>query len=239
MFETFKANRKSIAETVADHIKDLIHQGKFQAGDKILGERDMSQRLHVSRNTVREAYKILAAQGYLTIKHGNGVYISDAETQLQHITSSFFIKYDHVLELFAIRKVLETQAVKWAVERLDQQQESDLNQLLADTLLALEQETAHDQLAELDQTFHLSLARMSGNSILLRIMMNLIDLLEQTREETIRIRGRATQSLKEHINILHAILERDAEKAEQCMLEHLSSVEQSILRNKQNGGSVR
>jgi GntR family transcriptional repressor for pyruvate dehydrogenase complex len=89
MFETFKLDRKSISDSVNDYLKELIHQGKFKPGDKMPPERELVQLMNVSRNTVREAYKMLAAQGYLIIKHWNGVYVADEEMQIQQLTSAF------------------------------------------------------------------------------------------------------------------------------------------------------
>lgn len=236
MFDTFKVDRKSISDEVVQYIKDLIHQDKFSPGEKIPGEREMAKKINVSRNTVREAYKILGAQGYLNIKHGQGVFISDEESQIRNLTSSFFMRKDDVLELFAIRKVLESQAVIWAMEnpRLDHHRE--LKNILEDNKMALKNKASFEELALLDQKFHLALCRMSGNTILIRIMINLIDLLSEVRTQTIQIPGRSEQSLKEHILIVEAMITRDKKLAKQLILEHLSSVEKSIIKYQAKDG---
>lgn len=235
MFDSLKINRKSISTTIVDYIKDSIYQGKFQAGEKMPPERELAQMMNVSRNTIREAYKILAAQGYLTIRHGNGVFVTDAEGQIKNITAAFFVKNDQIAELFSIRKLLETHAVKCAVEHYRPQYGTELMNILDDAQSVLKSNESYEQLAVLDQKFHLALTRMSGNSVLLRIMMNLIDLLGEARTESIGIAGRAEKSLQEHRQIATAIVESDAALAQQYMLEHLESVERSIVYNKTNG----
>lgn len=236
MFDALKVDRKSISEEVVQYIRNLILQEKILPGEKIPGEREMAQKINVSRNTVREAYKILAAQGYLNIKHGQGVFISDEESQIRNLTSSFFIKQDDILELFSIRKVLETQAVIWAIENHGMEHHRELRNILEDNRMALKNKASFEELSYLDQKFHLALSRMSGNSILLRIMMNLIDLLSEVRTQTIQIPGRSEQSLKEHIQIMEAMMSNNKKLAKHYMLEHLSSVEKSIIKYQSEGG---
>lgn len=233
MFEAFKVDRKNISDTVVEFIKDLIHEGKIKPGDRMPGERELAQQMNVSRNTIREAYKILAAQAYLNIKHGNGVFIADEDTQIHQLTSSFFVKNDQIIELFAIRKVLETQAIEWAVDHLHKEDEIELLNILKDTRAALKQRS-YDELAQLDHKFHLTLMRMSRNTVLFRIMLNLIDLLSEARSASIHIPDRAEQSLKEHSRIVEFILAEEVEAAKQSMLEHLNSVEKSIVMKKTN-----
>lgn len=229
--DNFKVDRKSISEEVVEYLKSLIYQGKYKSGEKIPGEREMAQKINVSRNTVREAYKVLEAQGYLNIRHGQGVFVSDEDSQIRKLTSSFFIKQDTFVELFAIRKILETEAVSWLVEKLNPHHQQELMQLMDTHQQALTNKISFREQALLDQKFHLALARMSGNSILLRIMIHLIDLLTEVRTKTIRIPGRAEQSLREHIQIASAILAQEKTLAKENMLNHLNSVEQSIKQH--------
>lgn len=232
MFEGFKAERKSISEEVVHYIRDLIYEGRFSSGDKIPGERELALKMSVSRNTIREAYKILAAQGFLTIKHGQGVFVSDGEARIKNITSSFFVKHDDILELFAIRKVLETQAVVWAVgSNFYDHQLNELEGILDDAKLAVKCKD-YEELSRLDQKFHLFLIHMSENSVLYRIMMNLIDLLSEARTQSIQIPGRAEQSLREHAQIVEAIKQKEEGLAKESILNHLSSVEKSIMAYK-------
>ncbi|MGO4887446.1 FadR/GntR family transcriptional regulator [Anaerobacillus sp. MEB173] len=237
MFNTFKVDRKSISNTVADYIKGLIDEGKFREGDRLPSEREMAKTLNVSRNTIREAYKILAAMGYLKIKHGNGVFVANYEDNIQNITNNIVIKENKIVELFTIRKVLEVTAIKLAMNRLDDKQIAELKYLLEYKKQALKEKTSYEELSSLDQKFHLTITKISGNTILLKIMMSLIDLLGEARFETLQIPGRVELSLKQHIKILKAMINHDVELAEKYMLEHLDSVEESILSNYKNGGT--
>lgn len=237
MFDKFELGHKSISNTVADYIKDLIDDEKFQAGEKIPSEREMCKKLNVSRNSIREAYKILDARGYLKIKHGDGVYVANYEDNIQNVTKNVFLKNDRVVELFTIRKVLETTAVKLAMNNLHEKELKELRYLLEYIKQTLKEEIPFEELSTLDEKFHLTITRISGNSILLRIMMSLISLIGETRFETLKIPGRMELSSKQHIKILKAMLKGDKDLSEKYMFEHLDSVENSILSNKRNGGT--
>lgn len=224
-------NRKGISEQVADSIKKKIHEGEYKEGDKIPGEREMGIELSVSRNTVREAYKILEAYGYLTVKHGTGVFVASPEHQIQKMTESFFVSTDHMNDFFAVRKILEEWTVKWAIDNSNESQVAELEGIIKEATDILEGSQDYDRLAELDHSFHMTLARHSQNIVLIRIMTFLIDLLSESRKKSMQIPGRASRSVQEHIKVLEAIKQKDTQLAQQYMKEHIESVEQSITEN--------
>ncbi|QNG59331.1 FadR/GntR family transcriptional regulator [Metabacillus idriensis] len=224
-------NRKGVSEQVADNIKKKIQNGEYKAGDKILGERDMAIELSVSRNTVREAYKILEAYGYLTAKHGTGVFVATPEHQIQKMTEAFFVSSDQIKDFFSVRKIMEEWTVRWSIENSDTDQFNELEKIIEEAIETAKDPNNFVRLAELDHKFHLTLADNSKNIVLIRIMNYLVDLLSESRMKSVQIPGRAYQSVQEHIKILEAIKKKDIALAQQCMQEHLDSVEKSITSN--------
>jgi GntR family transcriptional regulator, transcriptional repressor for pyruvate dehydrogenase complex len=224
-------NRKGISEQVADSIKKKIQDGEYKVGDKIPGEREMGLELSVSRNTVREAYKILEAYGYLTAKHGTGVFVASPEHQIQKMAEAFFVSTDQIKDFFAVRKILEEWTVKWSIENSTAAQFDEIEQIVNEADENLNENIDYERLAELDHKFHMTLANNSNNVILTRIMHYLIDLLSESRNKSIQIPGRAIQSVQEHKKILQAIKQKDISLAQQYMKEHLESVEVSITNN--------
>lgn len=220
--------KKSISEKVADYIKEQIRIGVYSAGEKIIGERDMAIQLGVSRNTVREAYKILEAYGYLKAEHGRGVFIAPEVEQIKKMTDAFFVSSHQLRDLFAVRKVLEETMVEWATENATPAHIQELEQIVKDALEIVDEGGNPVQLAEYDLKFHLCLAKMSQNVVADRIMHHLIDLLAQARTQSIRIPNRAAKSVREHQEIVHAIKTNDTQKAKEAMKAHLESVEQAI-----------
>ncbi|WP_066295420.1 FadR/GntR family transcriptional regulator [Bacillus sp. FJAT-29937] len=221
-------NRKGISEQVADSIKRRIQNGEYKVGDKIPGEREMGTELSVSRNTVREAYKILEAYGYLTVKHGIGVFVASPEHLIQKMTEAFFVTSDQIKDFFAVRKILEEWTVKWAIENSCDDQFNELEQIVNEAKDILAGEIDYNRLAELDHKFHITLANNSKNEVLVRIMNFLIDLLSESRNKSIQIPGRVKQSVQEHAKILQAIKQKNITVAQQLMKDHLDSVEHSL-----------
>ncbi|MED4207340.1 FadR/GntR family transcriptional regulator [Neobacillus mesonae] len=221
-------NRKGISEQVADRIKEKIQAGEYEVGERIPGERDMGIELSVSRNTVREAYKILEAYGYLTVKHGTGVFVASPEHQIQKMTEAFFVSSSHIKDFFSVRKILEEWTVKWAIENSDEGQFIELEQIVDEANEIVNGTIDYQRLAELDHKFHMTLANKSNNVVLVNIMNYLIDLLSESRNKSIQIPGRAIQSIQEHTKILQAIKQKDSQLAQKYMIEHIESVERSI-----------
>ncbi|MFJ5714208.1 FadR/GntR family transcriptional regulator [Neobacillus sp. NPDC093127] len=224
-------NRKGISEQVADSIKKKIQTGEYQAGERIPGEREMGIELSVSRNTVREAYKILEAYGYLQVKHGTGVFIASPEHQIQKMTEAFFVSTEQIKDFFSVRKILEEWTVKWAIENANEDQWTELEQIVNEANKIVQGNVDYKRLAELDHKFHITLANNSKNVVLIGIMNYLIDLLSEARNKSIQIPGRAQQSVQEHTEILQAIKQKNPDLAQHCMKEHLESVERSITAN--------
>ncbi|MCA0174543.1 FadR/GntR family transcriptional regulator [Bacillus sp. RAR_GA_16] len=231
MFNDFQFDRKGISERAADHIKEMILDGRYEVDQKLPGEREMALNLKVSRNTVREAYKILEAYGYVRIKHGKGIFVSTEEHQIQKMTSFFFVSSDRIKDLFAIRKVLEKNAVAWAIENASDEQIEKLSQIVEEAKEVASKGEDYVNLARLDHQFHLALANISQNTVLIRIMHNLIDLLEESRMQVIQIPGRPVKSVDEHAEIVEALKSKQVLLAQQNMDKHLDSVEASIMKN--------
>lgn len=227
MIPVFK-DKKGISEKVADYIKEEIRNGVYLEGDRIPGERDMSIKIDVSRNTVREAYKILEAYGYLNAKHGRGFYIASEADQIKKMTEAFFISSDQISDLYAVRRLLEEKIVEWATKNGTEKQIVELETIVKESEEIITMQLGPEKLSECDLKFHLCLAEMSGNGVANRIMHHLIDLLAQSRQQSIQIPNRAEKSVKEHKEIVKAIKKKDASLAKKAIELHLDSVEQSI-----------
>ena len=122
MFEQLKFDRSTVPSKIVEEFKRLIKSGELKLGEKLPAERELSQQLNVSRNTIRESYKILSTLGLIEIKHGHGAFVMNDNTNLHSLTDHFFVRNDQFADLFEIRKLIETQAVVWAVERATDKQ---------------------------------------------------------------------------------------------------------------------
>ena len=180
VFQRIK-EQDTIYEKVVKSIKSSIAEGKLKPGDKLPAERALAQMLGISRTSLRIALKLLAAEGLVEIKHGKGVFIAEKDNDdiIKKFSEKIFIEDETLNDFFEIRKVLETQAAIWAVEKGTQEQIANLEDIVNSTLAELNsnKELDYGILAEHNFKFHTCLAEACGNPVLLRIMENLIDLL--------------------------------------------------------------
>lgn len=236
MFKSINDERKTFSRKVVEHIQELIASGMLKAGDKLPPERELAERMNVSRPTIREAFKTLAASGLIEIKQGNGVFVADPSVRLDNLASILFMQSDTIHELFEVRKMIEAEsAAKAAINGTPEflGQIRALTRECYDKVVVNPQfssaEERENYLSETDQTFHLMVAEAAGNEVVVRIMTNLIDLLKLSRMQSMKIPGRVEQSLEEHMRIAQTLEERKSEEARVQMIEHLDSVEAALL----------
>lgn len=236
MFKSINEEKKTFSKKVVDHIRELIVSRQLLPGEQLPPERELAELMDVSRPTIREAFKILSAMGLIRIKHGQGVFVSDRTDSIDNLVSMLFFQTDTLHELFEVRKVLESQSAAWAAIRgstefLNQiyQHANEVYHRILQQDEVVDPDSQNQLLMEFDQQFHQMVAEAAGNEVLLRVMNSFMDLLRESRQQSMKIPGRVAQSLKEHIRIAEALLLRDEELARSRMFEHLSSVEQDLV----------
>lgn len=222
---------QNISEKIMCEIKRFISEGKLKPGDKLPGERDLAQMLGVSRNSLREALKSLAATGVVEIKHGQGVFITNCELEniFKQYLASFNIDIEKLRDLYTVRRVLETQAIELACQKASDDELKAIKNFLLETKKNItKSQDTFVLLAESDGKFHNSIMKASHNYVLEQIMPTLIDLLLDARVQSAR-KGRALKSLEEHLIIADALVMRNIEEAKKAMENHLIQVEKDLL----------
>ncbi len=198
---------KSLSRMASEQIKDAILNGTFQPGDKLV-ETALTQSMGVSRTPLREAFRELAAEGYITIVPHKGAYVSR-------------VKEDEVLDIYAITSVLEGLATRLATPNL---QKGRANKKLRHFFQRLKR---HHERGDVDsywatnRDFHRHITSACGNSRLQSLIENLRQQIMKTRVVTLHAPGRLDDSVAEHEEILQAILGSDAIKAECLVIKHL------------------
>ncbi|KKM10477.1 hypothetical protein SY88_12285 [Clostridiales bacterium PH28_bin88] len=234
MFEPINPERSSTYEKIMSSIKASIFKGELKPGEKLPPERELAVMMGVSRTSLREALKLLAAMGLVTIKHGQGVFITeqDPDAYLKRFAESILLQRDTVADLFQIRKVLECKAAAWAAQKATGEQVKQLIDQVdkAQKMIQSKENVRLAFLAEHDAKFHNAVAEATQNQVLVRVMEHLLDLLTDSRAHSLAIPGRALQSVQEHAHVAKCIAGKDLEGAEKAMLNHLLSVEEALLK---------
>ena len=101
---------------IVAQVEKLINDESLKPGDQLPPEREMAALIQVSRPSLREAVRVLEAQGRLVVRHGQGVFVRTAmtEQEFRSALAATEVSYD---ELFAMREVLEVPAAAWAAEK--------------------------------------------------------------------------------------------------------------------------
>lgn len=239
MFEPVKSYA-NLSEGIVNQIIEAIHNGELNSGDKLPTEREMCTMFSVSRTVIRDALKILVGLGMVTIRHGMGAYVNAVEEteDISRLTSLLQIPKGTLEELFQVREVLESQAVIWCTEKASEEDILQLENIVCRGKASQDESESH--LAMLDAEFHFKIVEATGNRVLKRLMINLLDLLGENRSKVIMVPGRQRLSVLDHEGIIEAIKMRNAPLAQQRMLGHLSDVKTAtsgVLNNSEEWDS--
>lgn len=232
MFRRIKPRRMS--DEVYEQLRELIISGLLKPGDKLPPERELAEKMGVSRPVVREAISRLVAKGYLENVQGSGTYVcSVAQSCLEESPAHDFLKSGSkaMLQIVEVRKILETWSAALAAERATQQ---ELNQM-REYLKEFETSVKKDELAHtVDANFHLSISYATHNTFLIHLMDSIYSLIERvTYEIGHKVRWSSEdywELYRQHHAIYKAIENRDPEMAYLKMMEHMIYVERQIKR---------
>jgi GntR family transcriptional regulator, transcriptional repressor for pyruvate dehydrogenase complex len=218
------ALRGTLIDRIIAAIEAFVADAGLGVGDRLPPERDLARILQVSRPSLREALRALQARGRLRILHGQGVFIDDANPLREAMGNVGLV------ELFAMREVLEVPAAGWAAKHASA---ADVTRL-GDVLDRLDEVAAREPLplealARLDGAFHVTVAEIAGNRFLLKTTELLQEMLGTSMQTTLAIPGRLATSRADHHRILDDIARRDAKVASADMRRHIRGARQAAL----------
>ncbi len=224
-FEAIPRNKvyQEVARRLERHIAE-----ELQPGDRLPSERDLVRMLHVSRGSVRDAIRTLEVMGLLEPRQGVGTVVCvPGSGPGNPLTSALREKRSMIAELLDVRKMLEPPLAGRAALHATSDEISDMQ----DILLRQEAKQSQGDLGiEEDSEFHYSIALASSNTVVLKVVDVLMDLLRETRERSLQGEGRQAKSLAAHHRILTAVKRGDAAAAEAAMRRHLQEIENIVLR---------
>ena len=203
-----RITRGSLVETAIESLRFAIEQGHWAIGGRLPVEADLSESLGVSRNTVREAVRVLVHVGMLETRQGDGTYVrakKDAGETLRRIARS------ELRDKLEVRIMLETEAAKLAAKRRDTR---DMERM---TLALDNRGKAGENIAERihhDQAFHKALVSASHNSALTELYDYFTDAVALTIEQTELDSDLPEPSQEDHELLLAAIRRQDEARAE-------------------------
>lgn len=207
-------------------IKDMIVSGELAPGDRLPPEQQLSERLGLSRSSLREAVKALEVIRVLDVRRGDGTYVTSLEPKLLLEAMSFVVDLhddSSVLEIFAVRRILEPAAAALGAAVIT---DDSLEQLRAE-LHAVDATTGVEELVDHDLRFHRLVAESAGNAYL-------TSLIDGLSSRTIRARvwrgltqeNAVARTLIEHDAIIQAMARHDPDLARSLMTVHINGIEE-------------
>jgi len=217
-----------VYEAVVSQIHQLIQDGHLKPGDKLPPERELVERFQVGRSSIRDAIRILEVMGTVKVRQGGGTVVQDLSPRsLVTPLASLLSRRRAVVEEFMdLRRILEPPLAARAATHAKAADLSHLKQVLA---RQREKVVRGEVAVNEDAEFHKGVARAAGNRVVLSVLDLLMELLAETRVQTLQVKGRAQRSLAGHHRILRAIRRGDPVAAEAAMRNHIAKVEEIIL----------
>ncbi len=217
-----------IYEEIVRQVKQLISEGRFKSGDRLPPERELAEKFVVSRTSVREALRALESLGLIDIRPGEGTFVREVsiDALIGPLALLMTSQREAVGELFEARRVLEPAIAALAASRATPDEVQEMERILEDQ--AREIAEGRTGLAQ-DAAFHAAIGTAAHNRAITRLVHAIMDLLTQSREESINTPGRPTRSHQDHRRIVQAIARRNSAAARQAMLDHLVAVEALVL----------
>lgn len=219
--------KKSLVQQVADDIYKMITEDKiFAPGEQLPNENTLSSRLGVSRATLREAIRILAAQGVLDVYRGRGTFISPDIYTLNDIGLESMERVRvHLKDLYEARLLFEPEIASIVCRRASDAELKKIFEVGAEVEKVI---LAEKDRTEMDSEFHKILVKASHNEFLQR----LFPIIDKSIQEAIKLNGcklpsedlLAKDTLRDHALLMEFLKKRDAVSARNAMSIHLHHI---------------
>lgn len=207
---TLGGRHRPLRIQVRDELRERIATGELAPGDRLI-ERDLADRLGVSRVPVREAIRMLEVEGLVRTVPRKGVVVDTMSRR-------------DVEELFDVREALEVMLCKRAAENGSEDGYAELKHLLGEARRAVETED-RSGIAKANAAFHEKIIVLANNAALASMMEPLGSRMRWLFAQT----DDPSQTVDEHEQLFAAIASRDADAAAACAAEHVETNRRHVL----------
>lgn len=220
--------RVPVVQQVVNNIRELILSGTLEVGQKLPTEKEFCEKLTVGRGTLREAFRILQANGLVEIHPGRGAFVARIKEPDSNDIVEWFVKNEVELkDCIEVRSAIEPLAVKLAASRCSDQEITQLEKTHAKFTKAV---ADNDILAvaKYDERFHNQIVEMSKNKLLISINKKVSEYVQTFRSKTFQVHKNVQNAIEPHSNIMRALEERDSEAAELYMRRHIQRIVEDL-----------
>jgi DNA-binding GntR family transcriptional regulator len=198
--------RRALYQDVAERLRLQIFARELEPGSWI-DELKLCAEYGISRTPMREALKVLAVEGLVTMKVRRGAYVTE-------------MSRDDVAQVYHLLALLEGDAASTVALKASPAQRAQLTELHAQLETQVRR---RDAFFATNEQFHMALLQMAGNRWALQTVLDLRKVMKLNRHHSLFKRGRLTESLAEHREIMRAIAVRDGAAAARLMHLHFAA----------------
>src|SRR5690606_32795405 len=209
-------DRRTLPATIADRLREMIIEGELAPGTR-LNERALCDRLQVSRTPLREAFRLLAADGLVRIQPNRGAHV-------------VALSEKDIRESFEVMGALEALSGELACQRITDQEIAEIK------ALTYEMQACHAR-QNLSSYYHVNRAihdRINGaghNDLLSQVYKNINLRLQNLRFRSNLNHDKWDRAMQEHLDMADALASRDGPRLAQIMREHLRRKGEAVLEN--------
>jgi DNA-binding GntR family transcriptional regulator len=197
---------RALYEEVAELLRQRIFAAELEPGSWI-DEMRLAEAYGISRTPMREALKVLAAEGLVTMKVRRGAYVTEVNDKDQR-------------DVYHLLALLESDAAGVVANEATVEQLQDLQTLHAELTANV---TDRQKFFEVNERFHMRLLEIANNRWRDQMVADLRKVMKLNRHNSLLKSGRLEESLKEHQALMDALLARDALRSVACMQTHFAN----------------
>ncbi|MEU0964718.1 FadR/GntR family transcriptional regulator [Streptomyces sp. NPDC005917] len=212
--------RPRLYEQVVERLREYVKTEGLKAGDRLPPERDLADRLGVSRTSVRQAIVALEVQGLVEVRHGGGTYLLRDRLNAEPL-ETMIDRRRRLPDVLDARDALETKLAALAAAR---RTEGDLAEIDAALAAMTDAVDRGESGVEEDQRFHAAVTSAAHSTLLADFMAEISLSIAESRTESLRQPGRPARSLEQHRQVAEAIRAGDGEGAAHAMHTHIETV---------------
>ena len=224
--------KQKVYELVFEKLQQEILAGRYEVGDKLPSERELAISYQVSRNSIREAIRLLELRNLVEIKHGDGTFIKNISiksTKNDMVNVLLNTDKTSIYEMLELRLILESQCAFFAALRANTQ---DFEKI-ANSLEIMKAADDDEKLGiQADLSFHIAIAEATHNKVLVELIASLVphirNTIEVTRKYRLAEKTNISRTFDEHKQIYLAISRGDSEEAKTLMENHIRTIRQEL-----------
>jgi len=207
---------KPLREVIFNTLREAIIVGELKPGERLM-EVQLADKMGVSRTPVREAIRKLELEGLVEMLPRKGAHVADLSVK-------------DIMDVLEVRATLDGLATKLSASRITDEEIKELRHLLDQFINYVEKDNLQGSIKK-DVEFHDVIYRSSRNDKLIQISNNLREQVQRFRVIYLKDYSSSRELIREHTEILNAIVARDPAAAMECAQRHIKNQEETIIRS--------